>query len=237
MKQIDVFLKFSWCNPVNVGNLISSSFSFSKPSLDIWKFLVHIMLKPSMQDSHGSHGYTEVVCIPSSSGLHLSELSAMTCPSWVTLHSMAHSFTELCAPLYNNKAVILEGEAIPNSSFNDAQSCPTRCNPMDCSMPGFPVHHQLLELAQILVYWIDDAVDHLILFCPLLLLPLIFLSIRVFSDESVLPSGGQSIGASASASVLPMNIQDWFPLGLTGLISLQSKGLSRVFSNTTVQKH
>ena len=50
-------------------------------------------------------------------------------------------------------------------------------------------------------------------------------------------SGGQSIGASASASVLPMNIQDWFPLGLTGLISLKSKGLSRVFSNTTVQKH
>ena len=50
-------------------------------------------------------------------------------------------------------------------------------------------------------------------------------------------SDGQSIGASASASVLPMNIQDWFPLGLTGLIFLQSKGLSRVFSNTTVQKH
>ena len=50
-------------------------------------------------------------------------------------------------------------------------------------------------------------------------------------------SGGQSTGASASASVLSMNIQDWFPLGLTGLISLQSKGLSRVFSNTTVQKH
>ena len=50
-------------------------------------------------------------------------------------------------------------------------------------------------------------------------------------------SGGQSIGASASASVLPMNIQDWFPLGWTGWISLQSKGLSRVFSNTTVQKY
>ena len=50
-------------------------------------------------------------------------------------------------------------------------------------------------------------------------------------------SGGQSIGASASASVLPMIIQDWFPLGLTSLISLQSKGLSRVFSNTIVQKH
>ena len=50
-------------------------------------------------------------------------------------------------------------------------------------------------------------------------------------------SGGQSTGASASPSVLPMNIQDWFPLGLTGLIFFQSKGLSRVFSNTTVQKH
>ena len=49
--------------------------------------------------------------------------------------------------------------------------------------------------------------------------------------------GGQIIGVSASASVLPINIQDWFPLGLTGLISLQSKGLSRIFSNTTVQKH
>jgi len=58
-----------------------------------------------------------------------------------------------------------------------------------------------------------------------------------FPMSQFFTSGGQSIGVSASASVLPMNIQDWFPLGLTGLISLQSKGLSRVFSNTTVQKH
>ena len=58
-----------------------------------------------------------------------------------------------------------------------------------------------------------------------------------FHMSQVFASGGQSIGVSASASVLPMNIQDWFPLGWTGLISLQSKGLSRVFSNTTVQKH
>ena len=70
--------------------------------------------------------------------------------------------------------------------------------------------------------------NHLILCHPLLLLPSIFPSIRVFSNESALTSGGQSIGASASTSVLPMNIQDWFPLGLIGLISLQSKGLSRV---------
>ena len=58
-----------------------------------------------------------------------------------------------------------------------------------------------------------------------------------FPVSRFFPSGGQAIGASASASVLPMNIQGWFSLGLTGLISLQSKGLSRVFSNTTVQKH
>ena len=58
-----------------------------------------------------------------------------------------------------------------------------------------------------------------------------------FPMSQLFASGGQSIGASASAPVLPMNIQDWFPLGWTGCISLQSKGLSRVFSNTTVQKH
>ena len=58
-----------------------------------------------------------------------------------------------------------------------------------------------------------------------------------FPTSQLFPSGGQSIGASASASVLPMNIQNWFLLGLTGLIFLQSKGLSRVFSSTTVQKH
>ena len=77
--------------------------------------------------------------------------------------------------------------------------------------------------------------NHLILCRPLLLLPSIFPSIRVFSTESVLCIGGQSIGVLAS--VLPLSIQDWFPLHLTGLTSLQSKGLSRVFSNTTVQKH
>ena len=77
--------------------------------------------------------------------------------------------------------------------------------------------------------------NHLILCHPLLLLPSIFPSIRVFPRSQFF--GGQIIGASASASVLPMNIQYWYPLGSTGLISLLTKGLSRVFSNTTVQKH
>ena len=79
--------------------------------------------------------------------------------------------------------------------------------------------------------------NHLILCHPLLLLPSICPSIRVFSNESVLPKDGQNIGDSASASVLPMNIEGWFPLGWNGWISLLSKGLSIVFSNTTVQKH
>ena len=79
--------------------------------------------------------------------------------------------------------------------------------------------------------------NHLILCHPLLLLPSIFPSIRVFSNESVLCISGQSIGVSASPSLLLMDIQGWFPLGLTSLISLLSRGLSRVFSNTTVQKH
>ena len=78
--------------------------------------------------------------------------------------------------------------------------------------------------------------NHLILCHPFLLPPSIFPSIRVFSNK-FFTSGGQSIGVSASATVLPKNIQDIFPLGWTGWISLQSKGLSRVFSKTTVQKH
>ena len=77
-----------------------------------------------------------------------------------------------------------------------------------------------------------------LIFChPLLLLPSIFPSIRVFSNEFTLHITWPEIGVSASSSVLPMNIQEWFPLQLTDLISLQPKGLSRVFSSTTVQKH
>ena len=79
--------------------------------------------------------------------------------------------------------------------------------------------------------------NHLTLCHPLCLLHSIFPSIRSFQMSQFFTSGGQSIGVSASAVVLPMNIHDWFPLGWTGWISLLSKGLSRVFSNTTVQKH
>ena len=120
-----------------------------------------------------------------------------------------------------------------------AQSCLTLCDPIDCSTPGFPVHHQLLELAQTHVHRVGDVIQpsH----------PLSSPSPPAFNlsqhqgllqwMNQFFASGAQSIGASASASVLPMNIQDWFPLGWTGWISLQSKGLLSVFSNTTFQKH
>ena len=79
--------------------------------------------------------------------------------------------------------------------------------------------------------------NRLILCHPLLLMPSIFPNIRSFPMSQLFESDGQSVGASVSASVFPMNIQGWFPLGLTCLISLLSKGLSRVFSSITVQKH
>ena len=79
--------------------------------------------------------------------------------------------------------------------------------------------------------------NHLILCHSLLLLPSIFPSIRVFQISLLFASGGQSVGVWASTSVLPMNTQNWSPLGWTGSSSFQSKGLSRVFSNTTVQMH
>ena len=175
---------------------------------------------------------------------------------------------------------------------------------MDCSTPGFPVHHQFPELAQTHVHWVSDAIQpshplstpsplafnrnmyqfssvqfsrsvmsdslqphelqHVRPLCPSPTSgvysnscpssqwchPAISSSVVPFSScpqslpasgsfpmSQLFASGGQSIRVSASASVLPVNTQDWSPLGWTGWISLQSKGLSRVFSNTTVQKH
>ena len=131
--------------------------------------------------------------------------------------------------------LLLEGSGL-SGSCSVAKLYPTCCDPMDCSTPGFPVLPHLLEFAQTHLHWVDDAIQHLILCCPLLLLSSIFSNIRVFSMSRLFTSGGWSIGASASASVLPMTTQDWFPLGLTGLISFLSKGLSEVFSSTTVQK-
>ena len=99
---------------------------------------------------------------------------------------------------------------------------------------SFTISQSLLRLMPIELVMPSN---HLILYHPLLLLLSIFPSIRVFSNESVLRIRWPKHWSFSFRSVLPVNVQDWFPLGLTSLISLQSKGLSRVFSNTTIQKH
>ena len=114
---------------------------------------------------------------------------------------------------------------------------PTLCNPMDCSTPGFPILHSLPEFAQTHVYWVSDAIQS----SHLLLSPSPAFSLsqhqNLFTMSQLFTSGDRSIGASASASVLPMSIQGRFPLRWSGLISLLSKRLLRVFSSITVWKH
>ena len=116
--------------------------------------------------------------------------------------------------------------------------CPTLCNSMDWSTSGFPVFHYLPEFAQTHVHWVSDAIQpsHPLL-PPFSSCLQSFPASGSFPRSRLFASGGQSFGASAAASVLPMNIQGWFPLGLTHLISLLSKGVSQVFSSPTIKKH
>ena len=112
------------------------------------------------------------------------------------------------------------------------KSCPALCNSMDCNKPGFPVLHYLPESAQIHVHWVGDDIQLSHISSSVVPFSFHLLPFPVsgsFPVSWLLASDGQSIGASVSASVLPMNVQGWFPLGLTGLISLQSEGLSGVF--------
>ena len=103
------------------------------------------------------------------------------------------------------------------------------CDPMNCSMPGFPVLHHHLEFAQTHDHWVSDAIQTSHPLGPFSSCPQSFPASGSLPMNRFFSSNGQSIGASASTSVLPMNIQSWFSSGLTGLISLLSKGLSRVF--------
>ena len=115
------------------------------------------------------------------------------------------------------------------------QSCPTLCDPMNCSTAGPPVHHELLEFTQTHVRWCHPAISSSVV--PFSSCPQSLPASESFPMSQLFAWGGQSIGVPALASVLPKNTQDWSTLEWTGWISLQSKGLSRVFSNTTVQKH
>ena len=136
--------------------------------------------------------------------------------------------------------MLLHGSLMISNPFpfsSVAQSCPTLCNPMDCSMPGLPVYHQLPVCSNscALSQWCYPTISSSVISFSFCLQS--FPASGSFQIRQFFASGGQSIGVAASASVLPMNIQNWFPLGWTGWISLQSTGRSRVFSNTTGQKH
>ena len=156
--------------------------------------------------------------------------------SSISLHwSLRKPFLSLLAILWNSafKWVYLSFSPLP-SVQSLSHVC---CDPMNHSTPSLPVHHQLPESTQTQVHRVGDAIkpSH----------PLLSPSPpapnpsqhQSFPMSQLFAWGGQSIGVSASASFLPMNTQDWSPLGWTGWISLQSKGLSGVFPNTTVQKH
>ena len=121
--------------------------------------------------------------------------------------------------------------------FQFSSVCLTLCDPMDYSTPGLPVHHQLLGFTQTrpLRWWYHPAISSSVIPFSSCLQP--FPESGYFQMSQLFASGVPSIGVWASASVLPMNTQDLSPLGWTCWISLQSKGLSRVFFNTSVQKH
>ena len=126
----------------------------------------------------------------------------------------------------------------PSVQFSSVtQSCLTLCDAMSCSTPGLPIHHQLLKFTQTHVHRVSDAIQPSNPLSSPSPPPPKPSHHESFPMSQLFAWGGQSIGVSTLASVLPMYTQDWSPLEWTGWISLQSKGLLRVFSNTTVQRH
>ena len=115
-----------------------------------------------------------------------------------------------------------------------AQSRPTLCNPMVCSTPGLPVPHHGPEFAQLHIHCISDANQPSHPLMSSFPSALSFSASGIFPMSDLFASDDQNIGTSASASVLPVNIQGWSHLRLTGLVSMLSKGPSGVFSSTTV---
>ena len=141
----------------------------------------------------------------------------------------------LCLRALSNTVESQQFSSVQFSSV--AQSCPTLCDPMNCSTPGLSVHHQLPEFTETHVHWVSDAIQPS---QPLLSssppAPNPSQHQRLFQSQ-LFAWGCQSTGVSALASFFPKKSQGWSPSEWTAWISLQSKGFSRVFSNTTVQNH
>ena len=159
---------------------------------------------------------------------------------WATVHMVAKSWTQLSDFTFTFTYELVYYFRLFISQFSSVQllSHVQLCDPVDCSMPGLPcpsptprVYSNLCPLSQ----WCHPTISSSVI--PFSSHLQSFPASGSFQMSQFFASGGQNTGVTASASVLPMNIQDWFPLGRTSWISLQSKGLSRVFSNTTVQEH
>ena len=154
--------------------------------------------------------------------------------------SISYSFFfQRCSPSESNLSSGTSTKVSPLfcCCFSVTRSCLTLCEPMDCSMPVSSVLYYLPEFAQTHVHCAGDAIKSSYPLLPPSSPALGLSQLQSLPVSQLFTSGGWSIRASASGSVLPMNSQDWFPLGVTGLIFLQSKGLSSVFSSTTVWKH
>ena len=150
-------------------------------------------------------------------------------------HQLSRLFNIQPKPSLHQASCHLWNMSVQFSSV--AQSCPTLCDHMNHSTPGLPVHHHLLEFTQTRVHWVSDAIQPshpLSSPCPPAPNPSQHQSLPM---NQLFAWGGQSTGVSALASFLPKNSQGWSPSEWTGWISLQSKELSRAFSNTTVQTH
>ena len=166
--------------------------------------------------------------------------SGLSFPSPGDLLEPGIKLMSLASPAFAGRFFTTEppGKPLSLCCCSVSKSCLTHYDPMNCSMPVFPVFHYLPESAQIHVYWDSDVIQpsHPLL-CPFSCCPQSLLTSGSFPMSQLFTWGGQSIGALASAAVLPMNIQRWFALGWTSLISLQAKGLLRVFSSTTYWEH
>ena len=158
------------------------------------------------------------------------------CWSWNsnTLATWCEELTHLKGPWCWDNQIITMVWSLTSQFSSITQLCLIVAPWLQHSRPPCP--SQLPECTQTHVHWVSDDIQPSSSVVPFSSCPQSFPALGSFQMSQLFASGGQRIGVSASASVLPMNIQDWSPLGWTGWISLQSKGLSRVF-NTTVQKH
>ena len=191
----------------------------------------HASYQPQMATRHGKYSWSELSSAAGWNNTAFQRPEGKTIECKIFLMSLLEKWNYICG------SHLLLSDSTSCCCCLVTKSCPNLHDPMDCSTPGFPVLHYLPGFAQTHVHLAGDAIQPSHPVIPFSSCLQSFPASGSFLINQFFAWGGQSIGASVSASVLPVNIQDWFPLGLIGLISLKSKGLSRVFSSTIVQKY